>query len=66
MDDNAESIMVPPGYQLEMYVDNKNNKEEEATVFVGGLRGDKKGPKCYNLKKFGFANKASRWTLVRI
>ena len=65
MDDNAESIMVPPGFQLEMYVTSKD-KDEEATVFVGGLRGDKKGPKCYNLKKFGFANKASRWTLVRI
>ena len=65
MFDTAESVMVPPGFQLEMY--NHNNvKDEEATIFVGGLRGDKKGPKCYNLKKFGFANKASRWTLVRI
>ena len=65
MFDTAESVMVPPGFQLEMY--NRNNdKDEEATIFVGGLRGDKKGPKCYNLKDSKFANVASKWTLVRI
>ena len=65
MFDTAESVMVPPGFQLEMYNHN-NDKDEEATVFVGGLRGDKKGPKCYNLKAVKFANKASKWTLARI
>ena len=65
MFDTAESVMVPPGFQLEMYKHN-NVKDEEATIFVGGLRADGKGPKCYNLKDSKFANVASKWTLARI